>query len=319
MEKEDIAATLCILLVIVLGVYMLVSVSETSDASYYDNTPIESRVNVTNAAPFVTQVNLYKQSDEEDTSIDLDEGTTTTLVCNATVNDLNGWSDIVSVNATIYDADSYSLTSPNDNNYHYFQGSCTNSSVNISAREFSCTFDVWYYANNATWNCSVSAIDIENATGSSMDLSPPTITALAALNLSTNLIDFGEMPPGNTTDDAHEQNVDVTNTGNVNINLSVDGYGAVDGDGLAMNCTQGNITISYLRYNITANQDFDVSMWNLTDDKLSSGIPKLVISQRVDDGDNGKVNSTNSTYWKLRIPKGVKGFCNGTVTFSAVV
>ena len=32
-----------------------------------------------------------------------------------------------------------------------------------------------------------------------------------------------------------------------------------------------------------------------------------------------KVNSTNSTFWKLQVPAGTKGICNGTVTFSAVI
>ena len=320
MEKEQLYAVYGSLLFIVLGIYLLISLSDTSGADILDNTSIESRVNVTNTGPTITEVILY-ENDGSDVSIDLSEGTTEILTCNATVNDLNGWNDIVGVNATIYDAANYNSSSPNDNNYHYFTSTCGNYSINVSALAITCNFSVWYYANNASWNCNVSAVDSENLTGDGIDATPPTINQLAALNLSTNLIDFGNMQPGETTDNPGEQNVNVTNTGNTNMNLSVDGYGVTDGDGLAMNCTIGNITIGQMKYNVTIAQNFDNSMWNLSDTALPSGIPGgYNIPQRVDDGDTAKLNSTNTTYWKLRVPiSNIKGFCNGTVTFSVVV
>ncbi len=320
MKKEQLLALSCIFLFTILGIYLLVSISDTSNAAYYDNTSIESRVNVTNIGPTITQVVLYEHDDGDQASIGLSEGTTELLRCNATINDLNGLGDITAVNATIYDATSYNSSSANDNNYHYFSTTCSNSSINVSALAISCNFSVWYYANNASWNCNVSARDSSNISNTSIDATPPTITQLAALNLSTNLIDFGEMTPGETTTNAGEKNVNVTNTGNVHINLSLDGYGVVDGDNLSMNCTIGNITISNLRYNVTSAKDFDTAMWNLTDEKLPLGIPSYKILQKVDDGDGANLNSTNTTYWKLRIPIGsARGFCNGTVTFSAVV
>ena len=128
------------------------------------------------------------------------------------------------------------------------------------------------------------------------------------------------MEPGEETDNAGEQNVNITNHGNVNLNLSVDGFGSVDSDGLAMNCTQGNITVGFLRYNTTKAQNYNLSTYALTDDKLSSGIPEYTVPRRTDDGDASNLKSTNTTYWKLGIPIGnARGFCNGTVTFSAVV
>jgi hypothetical protein len=319
-EKSHIVGGVLIILFFTFCLYTGVSISCRGKAAFYDNTSTESKVNVSNMAPAVSKVNVYEQDDGSAVNIDLTEGTTETVVCNGTVDDWNGWADLAGVNATLYDADSYTSQSPNDNNYHYYAGSCTNKTINGTAAEFSCIFDVWYYANEATWNCNMSAIDIDNASANGVDPTPPSFNMLAALNLSTNVLDFGEMQPGNTTLDTDEVIVNVSNTGNAQINLSLDGFGRVDGDGLAMDCSStGNISIGYLRYNYTASQDFDTSMWNLTDTALSSGIPGFSVLRRVDDADVNKLNSTNSTFWKIRIPGGAKGVCNGTVVFSAVV
>jgi hypothetical protein len=318
--KKGRMAAIYFALFCLLMTYLLVSVGKGGNALYYDNTSIESRVNVTNKAPDVSLVNLYKFSDSSQVTIDLTEGTTTTLVCNGTVEDWNGWQDIIAVNATIYENVSYNSNSPNDNNFHYTQTSCTNSSRNITTLMFSCSFNVWYYANNAGWNCNMTAKDGSNATDNDIDPSNPVINILAALNLTTNVMDFGEMQPGETTTNAAEPVINVTNSGNVNINLSVDGFGLSDGDGLAMKCDVGNISLGNLRYNVSNDQGFATNMWNLTDSKLPSGIPFYTVNRRVDDGDTLKINSTNPTYWKLMVPPGVvKGFCNGTVTFSAVI
>jgi hypothetical protein len=319
MEKRNITLAYGVLLCI-LGLYLLITLTEGSSAGYYDNTSIESRVNVTNKIPTVTQVNMYRLSNLAQAGIDLTEGTTTTIICNATVDDWNGWADIAAVNGTIYDQASFNSLSPNDNNSHYFQGTCSNAQINITALMYSCSFDVWYYANNAAWNCNVSARDLSNATASAIDASNPTFNMLAALNLSASLMDFGNMQPGDITTNAAEPVINVTNSGNVNINLSVDGFGVTDGDGLAMRCTVGNISLNNLRYNVSNDQNFALSMWNLTDSKLLSGIPAYIVNRRVDDGDTLKLNSTNPTYWKLQVPVGSSGgLCNGTVTFSAVV
>ena len=320
MKKEKVIALTGVLLFTILSLYLLVSVSQTTGAAFYDSTSVESKVNVTNSAPVVTQVLVYELDDLSEVSIDLSEGTTETITCNATIDDLNGLSDIIRINATLFDDTSYNEQSGTDNNYNYFVSSCTNSTINVSAIEVSCNFAVWYYANNASWNCNISAADMGNLIGTGIDSTPPTITQLIALNLSGTTIDFGGMSPGDITANADEPVMNVTNLGNTNFNLSLDGYGVTDGDGLAMDCTSGNIPIEYMDYNFTDDQTYDTNMWNLTDNQLTSGIPGLSIVQRTDDSDTKHVKSTNSTYWKIRIPvASAGGFCNGTVTYAAVV
>ena len=149
-----------------------------------------------------------------------------------------------------------------------------------------------------------------------------TVAALYAINLTTfnesMMLDFGNMAPGDITANAAEQYVNVTNSGNININLSIGGYGITPNDNLSMGCTIGNISAADLRYNYSDNQAFATSMFNLTVNALPRSIPALRIPVRVDDSDTQVKNSTNTTYWKLSIPAGTKGFCNGTVIFSAV-
>ena len=50
-----------------------------------------------------------------------------------------------------------------------------------------------------------------------------------------------------------EANVNVTNYGNVKINLSLSGYAFEENDGYAMNCSEGeirNISIEYEKFNL---------------------------------------------------------------------
>ena len=132
MKKRELLTLIGSFLFVVFSIYLLISVSDTTSADLYDNTSIESRVNVSNVGPSVKDVLLYEKDDGDTVSLGLEEGVTETMTCNATVDDLNGWSDISGVNATIY-ASGYTSSSPDDNNYHYFTSSCTNSSINASA------------------------------------------------------------------------------------------------------------------------------------------------------------------------------------------
>lgn len=263
-----------------------------------------------NVAPSVDSVLIYPSP------IDLLAATYATIYCNATVTDQNGASDITAVNATFYHIETANPESQDDNNDHYTNTSCTNMSQSGNSVEFSCTIDVWYYANNGSWNCNVTAVDDGNLT-STLETSE-TINPLYAINISMSAIDYGALAPAETTSNPNEVVVNVTNEGNSDINLSVYGYGTVASDGLSMNCTMYNITIGNERYDILPARDFDTLMIPLTNDPLPSGIPGLRIFQRVDDIDSLLINSTNSTYWKLRMPQVVGGKCNGTVVFSAV-
>ena len=81
-----------------------------------------------------------------------------------------------------------------------------------------------------------------------------------------------------------------------------------------MICEAGaNITFGYMRYQ-RDNTTLFGDMQNVTNQ--SRQVFNLTIGQRFKDSAVG--NSTNSTYWKLQIPLGAAGVCNGTIIFRAV-
>ncbi|MBS3164840.1 hypothetical protein J4439_05405 [Candidatus Woesearchaeota archaeon] len=318
----SLSALLLVVLFILGAALVLPLLPLAWSQSFYDNTSIESRVNVTNAAPRVERVDLYGSVSGVGNPITLSEGITTLVYCNATVVDGNGYQDlnVSRVNATAW-KNTLPYTSPDDNNNHYTNTSCRVFQVNLSTAQVNCAFNFEYYADNdSRWLCNLTVEDLDGARSSNTSVNT-TVNTLLALNLTTlnssMLLDFGNMAPGDTTTDANAQMVNITNTGNANITIAIDGWARNDSDGLAMNCTIGNISQDRLRYNFTGRTEPFANMFNLTDNQAPGFVPGLVVWQRVDDLDDAKFNSTNTTFWKLNVPFGTKGFCNGTVIFSA--
>ena len=140
-----------------------------------------------------------------------------------------------------------------------------------------------------------------------------TINPVLALTVP-NEIDYGNLSVTETSSDIP---ANISNWGNVPINISVRGWGGT-GDysdayaNLSMICDYGNISIGYERYNITNGSGYD-SMTNLTN--TSTGIPNFDLPTRTND--NNYDTDTNTTYWKIQIPLTIGGYCNGTVQFSA--
>ncbi|MEM2131575.1 MAG: hypothetical protein QXR96_03555, partial [Candidatus Woesearchaeota archaeon] len=120
-------------------------------------------------------------------------------------------------------------------------------------------------------------------------------------------LDYGNLNQGENTSD---KLVNITNGGNRNINISVEGWAQNPGDNLAMNCTFGNIPISYERYNISIGSDY-IYMNQLT--STTTMIPNFFIKQRTDE----LLDSINVTYWKLYAPIGAGGICSGKILFTA--
>jgi len=98
--------------------------------------------------------------------VDLIAGGNRTVYCNATVEDENGASDIISANATLFDL-SIGINSPDDLNDHYSNSSCEQTGSFGDEKNFSCKFDLTYFANNASWACNVTAYDTEGDDNSS--------------------------------------------------------------------------------------------------------------------------------------------------------
>jgi|GEM_PF-1025219 len=261
-----------------------------------------SFINVTNIAafgPIVTAISVLNP-------IELLPNASVLVQCNATVYDFSGSADIVGLNATLYHYSS-SLGAPDDNNTHYTNTSCVNISSGEFDKNFTCAFTVSYFANASGWNCSVQSSDTSG--NRVTNITPTNISQLMALAVSP-VIDYGFLAPGNTSE--FDTNVTITNLGNMPFNISTYGFALFPGDNLSMDCTLGNVSVWYQRY-AAAPATAYTSMTPLNG--TSTVIDSFIIPQRTDDSGYGTDQDT--LYWKLQLPAGVGGRCNGTVVFAA--
>lgn len=307
-------AAVYLLLYLLVGILPLHTLNA---APVWINDTAYARVNITNFVPQVVGLVVY-DSPSPDDEIDLSTGTIRKVWCNGTVVDNNGADDIVAANATIFFVDNSSSDS-DDRNEHYTNSSCETIATGTYNKTYSCTFAVWYYANNGTWNCNMSAwdngtanLDGLSAFNSSTDTSE--IQPLYALDVPS-IIEFGELTLGATSGADVIENV--TNIGNMDLDLQLYGYGGTitaTENNLSMICSIGNISVSMLHFDFNSSDDQWASMTNLSGQFANPNSVDISIAQRISE----TLNSTNNTYWKIRIPQySVKGECNGTVVFTA--
>jgi len=246
--------------------------------------------------------------------INLVAGNTTIVNCTGEIEDINGWSDITKVNATVYDITQGHNPNPTtaDNNYRYFNTSCNCTSISANNASCPCLFAVQYFANNGTWQCNMTIAD-SFGLSDSMNSSTFTINTVIGIGVP-NEVDYGDM---SVTETSAYIPGNITNFGNVPINISVRGWGGTESYSAAYNdtsmiCETGNISIYYERYAINTSIAYE-NMTNLTN--TSTGIPNFDLPTRTND--NNYDTDTNTTYWKIQIPLTIGGYCNGTVQFSA--
>lgn len=312
--RGQLITALLLLQGLFLILLLLPSPQEVIAQAYYSNVTILTRLNVSNAAPIVSNVVIFdNDSLVGGGNILLTPGTTDRIYCNATINDSNGWGDINLTNGTLFLNGNW--TDGNDRNTRYQNASCSviqNNGFSTSALA-TCSFEVYFFANNGSWNCSVHTRDNSSVEAEAFADSAKTIESLYALDLDTDTLDYGLL---NVTAISGLRSVNVTNAGNMDINLSVEGYGSSLHDDLSMNCSQSStINISQQRYSINPNVNWSTNMTYLTSDPITSGIENLTILQRTSE----TINVTNSTYWAIQVPIGVEsGICNGSLVFSAI-
>ena len=250
--------------------------------------------------------------------IDLIAFGTRNVFCNGTVTDADGGSDIIAVNATIYDVLSSSSDSPDNNATHYTNRSCWLSAADGNNKYFECLFLVRYFANNATWQCNATAYDSSNLGSNTTNA---TINELIAVDIPTSM-NFGSLYPG---DISFINKTNITNAGNIQIDLKVYGYANnATTSPNAMNCTGGedkNISLWYLHYNVTDNIpgpcmrfQWNAFYWNLTNITNEKTWPNFDLGKQTQEGELMR----NVTCWALKISTGVAGTCKGKISFTAI-
>jgi hypothetical protein len=273
-----------------------------------------AKVYVWNTEPNLTRVVISPSS------IDLEPGNTTRVNCTGYVYDWNGGGDVQFINATFYH-NSVQSGSADDRNTHYTNSTGTCTQVAGSNTNATClaAFNVYYYANNGTWICNMTISDKGgNATERLYYLNATnnvsaTINKLLALNVPEE-IDYGNL---SVTELSSMKTANITNWGNVPINISIRGFAGVNesapqATNYSMFCEYGNITYGYQRYSVNSSATYAL-MSNLTN--TSTGISNFDLPVRTTDSTFG--SDRNQTYWRIQIPLSIGGYCNGTIVFSA--
>ena len=252
--------------------------------------------------PFISNVLLDDNVLSPPDELDLNAGTTKTMMCNVTVSDGDGYTDIQGVNATLY-SETVLVSDPDDDLNHYTNTSCTLATGSGNVANYTCDFQVWYYAINGTWLCEATATD---GTDTSTNDVNSTMNFLYALNVTPTLIDYGDVGEGAV---AAEQTGNVSNIGNTPLNLSLMGYGVTYGDDLSFNCSGATIPVAQERYG------FSSGLFSSKTSLAGSMTPALLTVQPTTDG----TPSFNMTYWQVQVPilGGIRSVCNGTIVFQA--
>jgi hypothetical protein len=315
-----------ILEVVLLSFILTLLINPIEGNTSGGNATVTTTLSVGNVPPEIRNVSIF----DGNTSFNLAPNTTTLLNCAAIIRDFNNESDISNVQAEIYYNNAtvaYWGDGIFDNNTHYINYSCnisrnyTNNTLQVSDDIYhalaNCTFRVQYYARPGDWNCTVTVNDSMNwnATGSDNI----TINELLAVQLPS-IIDYGTV---NATFVSLENMTNVTNVGNVKINLSLYGYGYNVTDNNAMNCTLGsikNISIEHEKYNLTSSTAGALTLgqtatayYNLTNASMVP-VREFNLNYRQDDSVDDAINTT---YWRIYVPIGVAGTCQGRVVIGA--
>jgi len=272
------------------------------------NVSVRTNVNITNSKPEVLNILIYPDFNNSLRNITLNAGSTRDVICNVTLRDWNGYSDIVFVNATLWDVKNSDINSTDNNNTHYTNYNCTNTGngVNYSVN-YLCNFTVFYYANNGTWSCNVTVVDQSNTSNTRGNRT--YFYSVYALNI-TDSIYYGNAA---VEDFTINTTANITNFGNMPINITVEGYGGRPGDGLAMNCSLGgNITIDNERYSVS-DVDWSSRIPLSTNPTTLTGL--TIQKQTIPD-----TLVVNSSYWQMFINSSNNpgGNCSGYVVFTAI-
>ena len=238
-----------------------------------------------------------------DGEIILNAGSTRFVNCSVTATDPEGLDDLINATGTFYYYQNKTTDSDN-NNVHYTNNSCqliANTSIN---KTFTCGFNVLYYANNGTWNCNVSVTN--NYSISSSSNISNLVQSLYAVNV-TDGIDFANAQSGFFSNNII---VNITNFGNMPVNVTIQGYALVIGDNVGMNCSDNkNITITNIKFSTNAADNFTQKT------QMTGSIQSLNLKIAKQ---NSITMITNATYWQITPDPGiVNRFCSGYVIFNA--
>jgi len=271
---------------------------------------------ILNSPPNITSVVVDDSIVIPENEIDLIAASNRKVTCEAIVSDLDTQL-FQNATAEFFDSAISYYNDLDDNNKHYTNDSCyiNESYGGENEARVICDFQIGYYANSEEWKCVLRVEDNLSISNNNSDLT--FINSLLSIG-AVSIIDLGVVSGGVVSD---ELEINITNFGNIMINLSLSGYAVSEGDNLSMNCTLGslkNISINYEKYNLTASNpgaltlsQFEAVYINLTSSPV---VKRFGLNYRQNDAEN---EALNSTYWRIYVPVGVAGSCSGNIVFGA--
>ena len=269
--------------------------NETIEEARADSS--DTSVTVTNATPVASAANI----DSGASNVTLTENTTATVTCVATVTDNNGFADIDSVEARLYETAQGAAGVANDNYRYILTGDleCIPSSGAGLTETYTCAFSVQFFANPAGWSCQVTPTDGGGA--GTLDTDTITVDSLNALDVVAGIA-YGDMGLGTDSGVSPIATL-VTNTGNTLMDPQVSAAAV-------MSCASGSIPIANQKY---AASTFTYSSGGVALSSaattLNLALPKPTTTTPV----------TDNSYWGILIPSdSVDGACTGANTFTAV-
>jgi hypothetical protein len=289
------------------------AIAPNNVSANYQNVTVRTNLTITHSKPDVMNVTVHEALNLSAKNVTITAGATKSVVCNATVRSWEGFNDIRLVNATLYHVGTANASSTDNANNHYTNLSCTtNASLGPFTGWFVCSFDVLYYANNGSWVCNVSVSNSYtqvNSNFTGIGYGTTVFYPVYALNV-TDGIDYGGVAVEDYS--TPDKIANLTNLGNMGINITVEGYGTRRGDGLAMNCTlAGNITVENEKFSVLPAQGY-AAKTALTTSLGGVAIPSLTMPKQTN-----ATLSSNATYWQLYVPPNPAGNCTGYVIFTA--
>ena len=206
--------------------YCLRTTNAGTDFANYDHV---AEAQVLHAPTIVGGVSLNNGQD-----IKLVEGTTTTVLATATVQDFDGYSDIVQGTSTIYRsgvAGGANCTSSLMSCYQVPASQCTYSGCSGTQCLMTCAAKIEYFADatdasssyvGQTWMATMSVVDSTNLYGSATVAGGVPLDSLLALEVTSPSINFGALINGADTGSTNATTT-IINTGNAPIDVKVSG------------------------------------------------------------------------------------------------
>jgi hypothetical protein len=183
------------------------------------------KAQIKNVAPSIFSVTLSPDADASLSGVQVNPtpGSTSQVTVSIQVKDSNGHSDVTSVSVVVYKPDASTV--------HVPSAAATFSSGTGANSYWTSSFSMNYYDTSATddsaYKVMVVATDTSGATADN-SASPATFnyTELVALSLSTSLLDFGALAPGETSAPIKVNGI---NSGNKALDVLVGGTSLVAG------------------------------------------------------------------------------------------